>query len=104
MVFNHTHYLMWYEDRWPASPSDSSRSSSSSSAATPTNPGYALAAALHPAGPFHPIADSVVMGGRGKVGDFDVFVDPDTGRGYHVRTGLTIQPLDATMSRSAAVD
>jgi hypothetical protein len=90
VVHNGSHFLMWYEDRWVSG----------------ANRGYALAASLAAAGPFVTIADSVIMGGRGRVGDFDVFVDPATGRGYHVRTGLSIQPLDATLSRpeGAAVD
>lgn len=90
VVFNQSHYLMWYEDRWNSS----------------LNPGYALAVALHPAGPFITTNASIVMGGSGRVGDYDVFVDPDSGRGYHVRTGITIQPLDSTMSKpeGAAVD
>jgi hypothetical protein len=90
VVFNGSHYLMWYEDRWSSG----------------ANRGYALAASAAAAGPFSTVSDSVVMGGSGRVGDFDVFVDPASGRGYHVRTGLSIQPLDATLSRpeGAAVD
>ena len=90
VVFNGSHFLMYYEDRWTGG----------------SNPGYALAASLTAAGPFETVSPSIVMGGRGRVGDFDVFVDPATGRGYHVRTGLSIQPLDATLSRpeGAAVD
>jgi hypothetical protein len=90
VVFNGSMYLMYYEDRWSGG----------------TNRGYALAASATAAGPFSTINPSIVMGGRGRVGDFDVFVDPATGRGYHVRTGLSIQPLDATLSgpEGAAVD
>ena len=90
VVYNGSHYLMFYEDRWTSG----------------ANRGYALAASRAAAGPFATVSDSIVMGGRGRVGDFDVFLDPADGRGYHVRTGLTIQPLDATLSRpqGAAVD
>jgi hypothetical protein len=73
---------MYYEDRW----------------STGSNPGYALAAAPTPAGPFVTVRDSVKMGGEGRVGDYDVFVDPATATAYHVRTGLTIVPLAANCS------
>jgi hypothetical protein len=92
VVFNGSHYLMWYEDRWSAGGA---------------NPGYAVAAALGPAGPFATEAPSVKLGGRGRVGDYDIFVDAaDGNRAYHVRTGLTIQPLNAAMNgpEGAAID
>ena len=75
-------FLMYYEDRW----------------STGSNPGYALAAAPTPAGPFVTVRDSVKMGGEGRVGDYDVFVDPATATAYHVRTGLSIQRLAANFS------
>jgi hypothetical protein len=77
-------FLMYYEDRWSSG----------------SNPGYALAASPTPWGPFATVDPSVVMGGRGRVGDFDVFVDtvstPHTA--YHIRTGLSIQRLSANFS------
>ena len=83
-------FLMYYEDRW----------------STGSNPGYALAAADSPAGPFTAVSDSVRLGGKGRVGDYDVFVDPASGSAYHIRTGLTIQRLAANYSAAegAAVD
>ena len=36
---------------------------------------------------------SQVLGGSGRVGDFDLFVDED-GMAYHVRTGIVIEKLD----------
>jgi len=91
VVFNGSDYLMWYEDRWSSGGS---------------NPGYALASSRSPAGPFSTISNSIVLGGKGRVGDYDIFVDIPSGRGYHVRTGLSIQPLDSTLSKpeGGAVD
>lgn len=74
-------YLMWYEDRWT----------------TGANPGFSINAAATPAGPFRPYMASVVLPGAGRIGDFDLFVDDD-GQGYHVRTGLSIVQLNATMT------
>jgi len=78
-------YVMWYEDRWTNA----------------TNRGYAVAWASAPGGPFTTVAASVELGGRGRVGDFDVFVDPADGRAWHVRTGLTLVPLAANCSAPA---
>ena len=81
-------YVMWYENRWTTGG---------------PNPGYAVATSRAPAGPYTTVAKSVVLGGAGRVGDFDVFVDPADGAAYHVRTGLTIAPLAANFSaRDAA--
>ena len=71
-------FVMWYEDRWSTGGA---------------NPGYAVATAPAPTGPFTTVADSVRMGGRGRVGDYDVFVDPASGDAFHIRTGLSIQRL-----------
>ena len=75
-------YLLWYEDRW----------------SNGSNPGYAIASSPHPAGPFNTTHASVVLPGKGRVGDYDLFVDRD-GTAYHVRTGLTIVQLDATYTK-----
>jgi hypothetical protein len=84
-----TTFVMWYEDRWTGG----------------TNPGYAVATATTPAGPFTTLADSVLLSGSGRIGDYDVFVDDD-GAAYHVRTGLTIERLAAnwTAGSGTAVD
>ena len=52
------------------------------------------------------MSDSVRLGGKGRVGDYDVFVDPASGAAYHIRTGLSIQRLSANFSApaGAAVD
>jgi hypothetical protein len=78
-------FVLWYEDRWTNS----------------TNPGYAVAWADAPGGPFVTVASSVILPGHGRVGDFDVFVDPADGRAWHVRTGLTLVPLAANCSAPA---
>lgn len=69
-------FVMYYEDRWSG------------------QNGYALAASDTPAGPYSTIANTVVMPGPGRVGDFSIFVDTD-GSLYHVRTGLTVVKLTA---------
>jgi hypothetical protein len=73
-------YIMWYEDRWVGGRS---------------NPGYAVAVSPSPGGPFSTVNASVVLGGKGRVGDFDLFLDED-GSAWHVRTGLSIQKLSAS--------
>jgi hypothetical protein len=90
VVFNGTAYVMWYEDRWSGGQK---------------NGGYAVAVSRTPAGPFVTLADSVVLPGAGRVGDYDLFVDDD-GSAYHVRTGLSIVKLSADMcsGSSTAVD
>lgn len=45
-----------------------------------------------PAGPFKTVNNTVNMGGDGRIGDYDLFVDSD-GTAYHVRTGLIIEQL-----------
>lgn len=69
-------FVMWYEDRWTG------------------QTGYAVAESDRPEGPFKTVADSVVMHGEGRTGDFNLFVDDD-GTAYHVRTGLVIEKLTA---------
>ena len=74
-------FVMWYEDRWSSGGS---------------NPGYAIATSPTPQGPFTTVADTVRMApGGGRIGDYDVFVDED-GVAYHVRTGLTVERLNAS--------
>jgi hypothetical protein len=86
VVFNGSHYVMWYEDRWPSGKQD----------------GYAVAVSTTPQGPFATIANSVKLPGAGRVGDYDVFVDPKDGAAYHIRTGLSIVKLNADMSSGSA--
>jgi len=86
VVHNGTDYVLWYEDRW---------------ANGTKNSGYAVAASRTPAGPFVTIADSVVLPGAGRVGDYDLFVDDD-GSAYHIRTGLSIVKLSSDMSAGSS--
>jgi len=67
-------FVLWYEDR--------------------PETGYAVATSSTAAGPFVTIATNVKMPGRGRIGDFDLFVDDD-GIAYHIRTGLTVVQLSA---------
>lgn len=76
-------YVMYYEDRWTSGGS---------------NPGYAVATSPTPTGPFVTLNDSVRPGGKGRIGDYDLFVDPADNRAYHVRTGLTLVRLDANFT------
>ena len=90
VVFNEltSLYVMWYEDRWSSGGS---------------NPGYAVATSATPEGPFTTIADTVLMKpGGGRIGDYDVFIDDDK-VAYHVRTGLTIERLNASYTGSSGV-
>jgi len=75
-------YVMYYEDRWTGG----------------SNPGYAVATSPSPMGPFVTLKDSVRMGGKGRIGDYDLFIDPLDNRAYHVRTGLTLVRLDANFT------
>ena len=78
-------FIMWYEDRWTNA----------------SNPGYAIATSTTPQGPFVTAADSVRMApGGGRIGDYDLFVDDD-GQAYHVRTGITIERLNASFTGSS---
>ena len=76
-------FIMWYEDRWSSGGQ---------------NPGYAVATSSQPQGPFSTVADTVHMApGGGRIGDYDIFVDDDAqATAYHVRTGLTIERLNAS--------
>jgi hypothetical protein len=76
-------FVLWYEDRWLNGTS---------------NPGYAVATADGAAGPFTTVNPSTVLAGKGRVGDYDLFVDDD-GAAFHVRTGLVIARLDANYTR-----
>eukprot|EP00658_Telonema_sp_P-2_P060704 TRINITY_DN49548_c0_g1_i2.p1 TRINITY_DN49548_c0_g1~~TRINITY_DN49548_c0_g1_i2.p1 ORF type:complete len:142 (-),score=25.58 TRINITY_DN49548_c0_g1_i2:83-508(-) len=73
---------MWYEDRGP----DES--------------GYAVATSTEPGGPFQTVRVNVSMPGRGRVGDFNIFVDDD-GLAYHVRTGFDVVRLDSSFTQVA---
>ena len=72
-------FIMWYEDRWDG------------------QTGYAIAESATPGGPFHTIADTVVLHGDGRTGDFHLFVDDDASV-YHVRTGIVIERLTADLT------
>ena len=76
-------FVLFYEDRWLNGSS---------------NPGYAVATASSAAGPFTTVSASTVLAGKGRVGDYDLFVDDD-GAAYHVRTGLVIARLDGNYTR-----
>ena len=69
-------FVMWYEDRGVG------------------EHGYAVAVSPTPAGPFITTHTNVDMPGRGRVGDFNIFVDDD-GTAYHVRTGFDLVRLNA---------
>ncbi|KAJ9464983.1 glycosyl family 43 [Diplonema papillatum] len=70
-------FVMWYEDRWDG------------------QKGYAVATSTNPLGPFKTVADSVPMATGDKIGDFDIFIDPDTSVAYHVRTGFAVEELNS---------
>jgi hypothetical protein len=71
-------YLMWYEDRYTG------------------QKGYVINSSPNPEGPFVPYSNTVLLGGKGRVGDYDIFVDPETGIAYSIRTGITIVQLNST--------
>lgn len=77
-------FVMWYEDRWNG------------------QDGYAVATSATAAGPFVTLNNSVKMSGPGRIGDYDVFVDAD-GSAYHVRTGVTIEALNAEYTAPTGV-
>eukprot|EP00729_Bicosta_minor_P004917 gene4917-10532_t len=68
-------FLMWYEDRGIG------------------ETGYAVATSPTPEGPFTPSKVNIVMPGRGRTGDYNIFVDDD-GAAYHVRTGFDVVKLN----------
>lgn len=68
-------FVMWYEDRGP------------------NETGYAVATSPTAEGPFTPSKVNIVMPGRGRTGDYNIFVDDD-GTGYHVRTGFDVVKLN----------
>jgi hypothetical protein len=77
VVFNKktSKYVMWYEDRGS------------------NLKGYAVATSVNPGGPFKTEHYNVTLPGRGRTGDYDIFVDDD-GSAYHVRTGFDIVKLN----------
>jgi hypothetical protein len=79
-------FVMWYEDRWSSKDS---------------NKGYAVATGPSPVGPFTTVSNSTPVPGAGRIGDYDIFVDPDTSVGFHVRTGVTIVQLSADLTAAA---
>jgi len=58
------------------------------------NGNYLVATASKPEGPFETLGP-VHMLGKGRIGDFEVFVDDD-GVAYHVRTGFDVVKLNAS--------
>eukprot|EP01048_Picozoa_sp_COSAG05_P005959 COSAG05_NODE_370_length_10716_cov_5.748422_3_plen_371_part_00 len=68
-------FLMWFEDRGPGLT------------------GYTVATSTTPQGPFSAKYYNVKMPGRGRTGDYDIFVDDD-GSAYHVRTGFDVAKLN----------
>lgn len=68
-------FLMWFEDRGS------------------NLHGYAIATSTTPEGPFTTKYYNVTLPGRGRVGDFDIFIDDD-GSAYHVRTGFDVVKLN----------
>jgi len=36
----------------------------------------------------------VILPGHGRTGDYDIFVDPDDGKAYHIRTGFDVVQLN----------
>jgi hypothetical protein len=76
-------FVMWYEDRGA------------------NEQGYAVAVSPNPGGPFQTAHTNVTLPGRGRVGDFDIFVDDD-GSAYHVRTGFDIVKLNDDFTGGAA--
>jgi|EP01047_Picozoa_sp_COSAG01_P031785 hypothetical protein len=69
-------FVMYFEDRGPGLQ------------------GYSVAQSSNPQGPFKVTHYNVVMPGKGRTGDYDIFVDDD-GSAYHVRTGFTVVKLNA---------
>ena len=78
---------MWYEDR-------ADRYASA-------HRGYAVAQSSSPAGPFTTTHAGVSLPGRGRIGDFALFVDGD-GVAYHVRTGFDVVTLNADFTAAAS--
>lgn len=68
-------FLMWFEDRGSGLK------------------GYSIATSSTPAGPFVTKYYNVVLPGRGRTGDYDLFVDTD-GSAYNVRTGFDVVKLN----------
>ena len=68
-------FVMWYEDRGS------------------NLQGYSVATSSSPGGPFKTQHYNVTLPGKGRTGDYDVFVDDD-GSAYHVRTGFDVVKLN----------
>ncbi len=68
-------FVMYFEDRGPGLS------------------GYTVAQSSTPAGPFNVTHYNVKMPGKGRTGDYDIFVDED-GSAYHIRTGFDIVKLN----------
>jgi hypothetical protein len=56
--------------------------------------GYTVAQSATPQGPFKVTHYNVTMPGKGRTGDYDIFVDED-GSAYHIRTGFDVVKLNA---------
>eukprot|EP00037_Helgoeca_nana_P009024 m.79567 g.79567 ORF g.79567 m.79567 type:complete len:377 (+) comp19303_c0_seq2:21-1151(+) len=72
-------FVMWFEDRGPGLS------------------GYTIATSVTPGGPFQAQYYDVVLPGKGRTGDYDIFVDDD-GSAYHVRTGFDVVKLNANFT------
>jgi hypothetical protein len=68
-------FVMYFEDRGPGLS------------------GYTVAQSSTPAGPFEVTHYNVAMPGKGRTGDYDIFVDED-GSAYHIRTGFDVVKLN----------
>ena len=78
-------FVMWYEDRGALTHA------------------YQIATSPNPEGPFVSIAaGSGTMPGKGRIGDYTIFVDDD-GKAYHTRTGFDIVELDETYTKPASL-
>ena len=64
---------------------------------SPRSFAYAVAVSEASTGPFRVINTNVTMATAAWKGDFDIFVDDD-GTAYHVRTGFSIEELDANFT------
>ena len=76
MIYNRltAKFVMWFEDR------------------SRTNRGYCVATADSPDGVFDTARCGISMPGKGRIGDYFLFVDDDL-QAYHIRTGFDIVAL-----------
>ena len=77
-------FVMWYEDRGAA------------------ESGYAVATSATPEGPFTPSKANITMPGRGRTGDYNIFVDDD-GTGYVCARSVASLGSDSSLSRGLSL-